>query len=382
VRVTVITPYLPYPGVPHGGGRDLFHLIAFLQERHPVTVVSFADAAQAAHADALRPYVAGLTVIRPAVTARQKAASLIRAVGSGGLKALGRRAEGELRAAVATARGDVLYGAWTEMGRYLDGAPPGCVAVLDEVDVRFVVDERAGRRDAAARKAEELRYCREADLVVTRSERDQAVLRAHIPDLRGVVLPPVGHTAEFMAIRAEESLPGRVLFVGAMDRERNQQAVRWLVGAIWPRVRESCPDAELRIAGANPPPEIRKLDGRGGVTVTGWVDDLRGEYARARVVVAPMRSEAGALNKVIDGLAAGRAVVATAAANAGVGAPGDAIRLENDAEGFARAVSDLLRDDRARDRMGRTARRFAREAFDWPAAAARLEVMLEGLVAR
>jgi glycosyltransferase involved in cell wall biosynthesis len=382
MKITVITPYLPYPGVPHGGGRDLFHLIAFLGEQHSVTAISFADAAQAAHADALRPYVAGLKVIRPAVTPRQKAASLIRAMGSGGLRALGRRAEGELRAAVASAAGDVLYGAWTEMGRYLDAAPPGCVTVLDEVDVRFVVDERAGRRDAMARKAEELRYCRAADLVVTRSARDLAALCAHIPDLRGVVLPPVGHTAEFLSIRPEESLPGRVLFVGALDRARNQGAVRWLVEAIWPRVRAACPDAELRIAGANPPPGLRALDGRGGVTVTGWVDDLRAEYARARVVVAPMRSEAGALNKVIDGLAAGRAVVATAVANAGVGAPGDAIRLENDADGFARAVSDLLRDDRAQDRMARAARRFAREAFDWRAAAARLEAALEELVAR
>jgi glycosyltransferase involved in cell wall biosynthesis len=382
VKITVITPYLPYPGVPHGGGRDLFHLIAFFGRRHAVTVISFADAAQAAHADALRPHVTGLRVIRPAVTPRQKAASLIRAVGSGGLKALGRRAAGELRAAVAEAGGDVLYGAWTEMGRYLDAAPPGCVTVLDEVDVRFVVEEQAGRRDAAARKAEELRYCRAADLVVTRSARDLAALRAHVPDLRGVVLPPVGHTAELLAIRPEESLPGRVLFVGAMDRERNQGAVRWLVEAIWPRVRAEYPGAELRIAGANPPPELRALDGREGVTVTGWVDDLREEYARARVVVAPMRSEAGALNKVIDGLAAGRPVVATAAANAGVGAPEDAIRLADDAEGFARAVCDLLSDDRARDRMGRAARRFARETFDWPPAAARLEAELERLVGR
>ncbi len=381
MKITVVTPYLPYPGVPHGGGRDLFHLIAFLGERHAVTVISFADAAQAVHADALRPHVAALTVIRPAVTPRQKAASLLRAVGSGGLRSLGRRAEGELRAAVATAGGDVLYGAWTEMGQYLDAAPPGCVTALDEVDVRFLVDERAGRPDAAARRAEELRYCRAADLVVTRSARDLAALRDHIPDLRGVVLPPVGHTAEFLAIRPEESLSGRVLFVGAMDRERNQDAVGWLVEAIWPRVRAGCPNAELRIAGAAPPPELRALDGQAGVAVTGWVDDLREEYARARVVVAPMRSEAGALNKVIDGLAAGRTVVATAVANAGVGAPEDAIRLENDADGFARAVVDLLRDDRARDRMAKAARRFAREAFDWPAAAARLEAALEELVA-
>jgi uncharacterized protein (DUF736 family) len=89
-----------------------------------------------------------------------------------------------------------------------------------------------------------------------------------------------------------------------------------------------------------------------------------------------MQSEAGALNKVIDGLAAGRAVVATTRANAGVAAPPETIRLADSAPAFARAVVDLLRDDRAWRCTAEAGRRYALQAFDWPAAAARLEAAL------
>jgi glycosyltransferase involved in cell wall biosynthesis len=132
----------------------------------------------------------------------------------------------------------------------------------------------------------------------------------------------------------------------------------------------------LRLVGANPPASIERLGTQPGVDVTGYVPDLLREYRQARVVVAPMQSEAGALNKVIDALAAGRPVVATAAANAGIEAPPEAVTLADDAPSLARAIAHLLADDEAATRQGIAARRFAKEAFDWPGAAAALEAAL------
>jgi glycosyltransferase involved in cell wall biosynthesis len=191
-----------------------------------------------------------------------------------------------------------------------------------------------------------------------------------------VVVPPAAHTAELLAVTTEAARPGRVLFVGALDRQRNQQAARWLADGIWPRVRATAPSAELRIVGANPPDWALALAQRPGITVAGWVDDLRREYAEARVVVAPMRSEAGALNKVMDGLAAGRPVVGTLAANAGVEAPPEAMLAADDAAGLAVAISGLLTDDGRWRAAAEAARRFARRAFDWEGAAARLEAAM------
>ncbi len=392
VNIVIATPHLPYPGVPHGGGQDLMALIRCLGERHAVRVAAFVGEAQAAHADALRPYVAEVRLVRPAIGARAKWGQAVAALRTGRLHRLGRRAELEMRATLAgwatDGQAEVLLCGWTEMGRYLHAAP-GAVRVLDEVDVRFVVESAAaGRRPwarvrAACRRTEELAYCRAAHLVLTRSARDLAVLRVALPDLQGRVLPPVANTAALLkAPDAGLGEPGRVLFVGALDRARNQRAARWLVEEIWPLVRAAQPAARLRLVGANPPETIRRLAQRPGVEVTGWVPDLVAEYAQARLVAAPMQSEAGALNKVMDALAAGRAVVATPAANAGVGAPPEAICLAGTAASLAQSLIHLLADDQACATLGQAGRRFAAAAFDWPRAASEVEAALGELVAR
>ena len=103
-----------------------------------------------------------------------------------------------MREKIAEWPADVLHCAWTEMGRYLDATPAGAVRVLDEVDVRFLVEEATmKRRRWASRRRQELTYCREADLVLTRSRRDLSVLQEALPDLRGLVLPPVAHITEY-----------------------------------------------------------------------------------------------------------------------------------------------------------------------------------------
>ncbi len=197
------------------------------------------------------------------------------------------------------------------------------------------------------------------------------------------MLPPVANTAALLkAPDAGLGEPGRVLFVGALDRARNQRAARWLVEEIWPLVRAAQPAARLRLVGANPPETIRRLAQRPGVEVAGWVPDLVAEYAQARLVTAPMRSEAGALNKVMDALAGGRAVVATPAANAGVGAPPEAICLAGTAASLAQSLIHLLADDQACATLGQAGRRFAAAAFDWPRAASEVEAALGELVAR
>jgi hypothetical protein len=348
------------------------------------------DEQQAAHAPELAPHVADVRLVHPAVGARARLRNAVATLRRGQWQSLGRRAQLEMREAIAgwarQGLADVIIYGWTSMGRYLPAAPPGTVRVLDEVDVRLIVElAEAGTRPLARRRAlrrrdEELGYCRAAHLVLTRSPRDLDALFAAVPGLRGRVLPPVAHSAALLGRPAAPlGQPGRVLFVGAMDRRRNQRATHWLANGIWPRVLAQHPEARLRLVGANPE-SIAHLSTQPGVEVTGWVDDLAAEYRAARVVVAPMRSEAGALNKVMDGLSAGRPVVATASANAGVGAPPDALCLAEDTESFARAISRLLTDDGEAECIGQAGRRFAERTFDWPRAAAGVEAEMIRLV--
>jgi glycosyltransferase involved in cell wall biosynthesis len=383
VFITVVTPYLPYPEVAHGGGQDLYRAIRALGERHEIRVVTFVDNAQVIHAEALRPYLVDLCLVWPAIQPGEKLKNVLKAVKSGRIRSIGRRADREVKQALQERPSDVVHCAWTEMGRYLVAAPPGSVRVLEEVDVRFLSESNSGMPGARLmqRKQEEIRYCRAADLVVTRSTHDLEALRKEVPGLNGLVIPPVAHVDPFLDIDPAESVPGRVLFVGALSRRRNQEAVFWLVGEIWPRVRETCPGAQLRIVGADPPAPILALDGTAGVRVTGYVADLGQEYAEARVVVAPMRAQAGALNKVLDGLAAGRPVVGTTAANSGIAAPAGVMVMADDTAAFASGITAILRDPSEWDRKSAAGRQHVRQHFRWHDSIGRYEAVLRSLVA-
>jgi glycosyltransferase involved in cell wall biosynthesis len=380
-----VTQNYPHPGALHGGGQDLWRLIDHLRKRHTVFVATYDDPAQPTPRSALAPCVADLKVIRYARTPFEKLLAVAMALARGYRDLRLPRREWEMRRTVRRwcdrYAVDVIHCGWTDMGRFLGASPRPMLRVLDEVEVRFVAEEDAaawgagGSVGGGGRKAEELAWCRAADLVLTRAEADLTLLRAHIPDLRGFVLPPAGNVARFIDILPSESEPGNVLFVGAMNRLANIEAVRWLATAIWPSVRRAVPAARLYLVGAFPAPDVRALAALPGVIVTGAVPDLRPYYARARVVVAPMRAAGGQLNKIIDGLAAGRPVVATTAANRGTGAP--CVRVEDATEAFADAVIWLLRDAGAWEQVATASRGYALAHFDWPAAAARLESLYE-----
>jgi glycosyltransferase involved in cell wall biosynthesis len=114
--------------------------------------------------------------------------------------------------------------------------------------------------------------------------------------------------------------------------------------------------------------------------VTGFVPELRPYYAHARVVVAPMHAPAGQYNKVMDGLAAGRPVVATSFANRGIGA--SCVLLSDATQDFAANLIRLFQDSAEWASLAETSRTFALENFNWPGAVAQLEERYLDLVER
>jgi polysaccharide biosynthesis protein PslH len=112
-----------------------------------------------------------------------------------------------------------------------------------------------------------------------------------------------------------EGLRGRqfIVFVGAMSYYPNADAVQRFATEVFGRLRRNNPSLELLIVGHNPSRAVTALAGIEGVTVTGSVEDVRRYLAAACAVVAPLRIARGIQNKVLEGLAMGKAVLATSA---------------------------------------------------------------------
>jgi glycosyltransferase involved in cell wall biosynthesis len=219
----------------------------------------------------------------------------------------------------------------------------------------------------------ERRICRKFDRILSASEQDRQSLLALDPRLAVTILPfPVGiDPARVPPIRKEED---SLLFVGAMHRDVNVDAVRHLCREILPWIRKDRPDVRLTIVGNQPPPEILALARDRAIRVTGFVPALEPYYAAATVFVSPLRVGGGIIVKNLDAMTAGCPVVTTSIGNEGIGAtPGTHLLTADDPAAFARAVVRLLRDGEERRRLAENGRRFVEARFSIDASVETLE---------
>ncbi len=173
-----------------------------------------------------------------------------------------------------------------------------------------------------------------------------------------------------------------LLFVGAMHRSFNVEAVLWFARAVWPRVQERFPEAHFYIVGAHPTPAVEALGAEPGITVTGFVEDLAPWYRAADLFVSPLLVAGGLLQKVLDAMAMGVPIVATPQSNHGVGAPPHAITLAKNPVAFAEAIIALLRDRERAHHQAETAAQFVRAHYNLDRALARWERAAERKLAR
>jgi glycosyltransferase involved in cell wall biosynthesis len=239
---------------------------------------------------------------------------------------------------------------------------------------------RAGRRlDAMAWRRYEPGVLRAADAIVAFTDEDRAALASLAPRARMLTLP-LGIALPERASDPIGRAPPAVLFVGSFGHPPNVDAAVRLARDIFPGVRARLPDARLELVGAAPPPEVRRLAGQ-GVVVTGRVADVQPHLEDAAVVAAPLRLGGGMRVKVLEALAAGKALVATPRAVAGLGLePGRHALVAEGDEQLTDALAVLLADPERRARLGAAARAHAGEQLSWERATLGYEALYDSLL--
>jgi sugar transferase (PEP-CTERM/EpsH1 system associated) len=174
-----------------------------------------------------------------------------------------------------------------------------------------------------------------------------------------------GVDTDFFAPKSANPEPGRLLFTGAMDYYPNEEGVVWFVEEVLPKLLARNTQVKFVIAGSRPTPRVQALAGE-HVEVTGFVEDMRKEQARAEIAVVPIRIARGMQNKVLEAMACGKPVVATPNSLGGISARhGQEIKIAESAKDFAHAVQELLEQAELRAQLGRSARVFAVETYSW-----------------
>ncbi len=376
MRILWVSPFLPHPKARHAGGRGEYQWMAALAQLHDITLVARMEPEEHDAALALRPMLAGLHLLRFARPDGPLAAGrIVRSYVHLGRMAQRVQDAGDF---------DVVHVEWLETGL-------GLRRRSDVGRVNVAIDEltkparrRAGlaegvparlRGDLGLRAITLLqhRVCAKFDVVLALSEQDRDEIRAQAPGTDVRFLPfPVGVDAAKLAGATRDD--DHLLFVGAMNRDTNIDAITWFCNEVLPLVRARRPLVRLTIAGAAPAAEVLALGEDPAIEVTGFVEDLEPYLARATAFVSPLRVGGGIIAKNIDAMAAGLPIVTSTIANEGVDAtPGEQVLLADDPQAFAAAVLDVLGDPALRARLGAGAQAFIEGRFGARAGAAVLE---------
>jgi sugar transferase (PEP-CTERM/EpsH1 system associated) len=196
-----------------------------------------------------------------------------------------------------------------------------------------------------------------------------------------VEVVPNGVDLDYFLPQATPLKPMSLVFSGKMSYIANRDAALYFCRQIFPRVRKSCPNATLTIAGSGPSRELLELAAipDSGIVVTGRVDDLRPYLAEAAVALCPLRIGVGIQNKVLEAMAMGKAVVATplAARALEAGVSADCLRVADTPDSFAAQIVHLLAEPAEAACLGQNARRYVEAHHDWRQAARRLSEIYE-----
>jgi glycosyltransferase involved in cell wall biosynthesis len=169
-----------------------------------------------------------------------------------------------------------------------------------------------------------------------------------------------------------------VIFTGDMSYFPNQEAVAYFARNVLPLIRVSNPDVRFLIVGRNPSQEVLRLRRIDGVTVTGFVPDVRTYLAKAHVAVAPFTIAAGIQNKILEAMAYGLPVVATSRAAQGLSSVvADMVDTGDSAEEMASKIERLLRDSGLARRKGAEGRHRVAGEYRWDYSLNRLLHLLE-----
>jgi sugar transferase (PEP-CTERM/EpsH1 system associated) len=393
VRILYLCHRIPYP--PDKGEKiRAFHQLQAIAKRHEVDLFTLADdpADLERGPAALRGICQHVTVaqINPRLARLRSFPYLFTSTpltipyfGSADLR-------DRIRHAVGGRSYDLVFVYCSAMAQYLEPAR-GIPVVTDLVDVdsdkwaqyaafaRFPMSA-IYRREARAMREYERAVCERSSTVVVTTEREAQLLREISPAASVHVMTNGVDTEYFKPFEVRRNGGAPVIgFVGDMAYFPNQEAVTFFAHKVLPLIRTAAPEARFLIVGRNPGPAVRDLARIDGIEVTGFVPDVRPHLERMWVSVAPFSVAAGIQNKILEAMASGIPVVATARAAQGLTRDAAAaVQIADGPEQIASRTVELLRDPQFAREKGLESRRRVAADYSWERSLQALLRILEG----
>lgn len=187
------------------------------------------------------------------------------------------------------------------------------------------------------------------------SSVDANIIKELTPTAKVEVIPLSTNYTPVDGIAAAENT---VFHLGAMDWFPNVDGIEWLLDYVWPVVLKVKPDAKLYLAGRNMPQSVFSYADN-TITIEGAIDSPVEYMANKNIMVVPLFLGSGVRVKIIEGMALGKAIVATPLAVEGLAVSHKKnIYIAGNEQQFAAAIIDLLNNSQLAKQIGANAVEF------------------------
>jgi sugar transferase (PEP-CTERM/EpsH1 system associated) len=207
------------------------------------------------------------------------------------------------------------------------------------------------------------------------SEQD----KEHIlhPDKAEIKIIPNGvDTTYFVPEATEGTKDFEIIFNGNMNYAPNIESAEYLVKSILPLVQKKYPSVRLLISGATPSPKVKKLKSN-SVQISGWVDDIRKNFYRSKILVAPMHISTGLQNKLLEAMAMQIPCITSSLANNALGAEDNkSILLAETPEEYAKKIIYILENETEAKKIALNGYHFVLQNYNWKVCCDRLEKII------
>lgn len=162
--------------------------------------------------------------------------------------------------------------------------------------------------------------------------------------------------------KAEKEL---FLFVGPTTYIQNNDAAKYLVNAIWPKIKELIPDASLLFVGNKQQKWLTDLKDP-SITVRTDLKDIREAYERASLLIAPLRAGSGTKFKVLEAFASRVPVLTSIVGIEGIDAvPDESVLIAETPLEYAQKAKALLDDSHLNAKITSEAWELVVQKYSW-----------------
>ena len=393
-----MTQLLPYP-LDSGGKIKGYHFVKTLAGKHDVTLLSFVRSGEEAqHAAHLEEFCDRVETCPLQRSRFQDIKWLLKSCLKRQSFIIARDRSPQFQSKVdellSTNQFDVIHVVRPNMFQYVPDRLSE-YTVFDTENVEALIVRRIGRKRPLSasgllslfewKKLQhyEREVCTKADLVLTVTDEDKAVLTELVggspPSRTNIETIPIGVDTHYFHYSWQPEDAPRNVFIGTMYWPPNVDSVVYFCREILPLARRVIPELEFDIVGLRPTNTVLKLEKTcSRVTVTGSVDDVRPYMARCSVLVVPLRSGSGMRVKILNAMAVGVPIVTTSIGCEGIEGlvpvqepiaehrnDNANIWIADSPRDFSRAVVTLTRDDRLARTLSRNGRKLVEKAYDW-----------------